>query len=84
MIYKNDSIQLTEKEAELLNFFIQNNQRLIPRKEILDTLWGDNDYFLGRSLDVFMTRLRKYFQEDKTIKFESVRGVGFKIDLPIK
>ena len=84
LTYNNEIIQLTEKEAELLNFFIQNNQRLIPRKEILETLWGDNDYFLGRSLDVFMTRLRKYFQDDKSIKFESVRGVGFKIDLPIK
>lgn len=82
--YNSKIIQLTEKEAELLNFFIQNNQRLIPRKEILETLWGDNDYFIGRSLDVFMTRLRKYFQEDKTIKFESVRGVGLKIDLPIE
>ena len=80
----NQIIQLTEKEAELLNLFIKNNQRLISRKEILESLWGENDYFLGRSLDVFMTRLRKYFNEDETIKFESVRGIGYKIDLPIK
>lgn len=82
--YQNQLIQLTEKEADLLNFFIQNNQRLIPRKDILESIWGENDYFLGRSLDVFMTRLRKYFQDDQSIKFESVRGVGFRINLPIK
>lgn len=82
--YQNQLIQLTEKEAELLNFFIQNNQRLIPRKDILEAIWGENDYFFGRSLDVFMTRLRKYFQDDQSIKFESVRGVGFRINLPIK
>ena len=82
--YQNQLIQLTEKEADLLNFFIQNNQRLIPRKDILESIWGENDYFFGRSLDVFMTRLRKYFQDDQSIKFESVRGVGFRINLPIK
>lgn len=82
--YQNQLIQLTEKEAELLNFFIQNNQRLITRKDILEAIWGENDYFFGRSLDVFMTRLRKYFQDDQSIKFESVRGVGFRINLPIK
>ena len=82
--YQNQLIQLTEKEADLLNFFIQNNQRLIPRKDILESIWGENDYFFGRSLDVFMTRLRKYFQDDQSIKFESVRGVGYRINLPIK
>lgn len=76
--------QLTEKESELLTFFIQHNQQLLTRKEILENIWGENDYFMGRSLDVFMSRLRKYFQEDDKIKFDSVRGVGFKIDLPLK
>ncbi len=79
--YKDEVFQLTEKEAELLHFFILNNHRLVTRKEILETIWGENDYFMGRSLDVFMTRLRKYFQYDENIKFESVRGIGFKIEL---
>ncbi|MGV0923276.1 response regulator transcription factor [Empedobacter tilapiae] len=82
--YNDEVFQLTEKEAELLSYFIQNNQKLVTRKEILESIWGENDYFMGRSLDVFMTRLRKYFQYDKSIKFESVRGIGFKIDLPKK
>ncbi len=79
--YQDEVFQLTEKEAELLHFFILNNHRLVTRKEILETIWGENDYFMGRSLDVFMTRLRKYFQYDENIKFESVRGIGFKIEL---
>lgn len=83
LTFQDEVFQLTEKETELLNYFIQNNQKLVTRKEILETIWGENDYFMGRSLDVFMTRLRKYFQYDKSVKFESVRGVGFKIDLPL-
>lgn len=81
--YQEEKFQLTEKEAELLSFLIQNNQKLVSRKEILEKIWGENDYFMGRSLDVFMTRLRKYFQNDETIKFESVRGIGFKINFPL-
>ena len=78
----NDEVfQLTEKEVELLNYFILHNHKLVTRKEILETIWGENDYFMGRSLDVFMSRLRKYFQYDESIKFESVRGIGFKIEL---
>lgn len=75
--------QLTEKEVELLEYFILHNHKLVTRKEILETIWGENDYFMGRSLDVFMTRLRKYFTLDERVKFESIRGVGFKIDLPL-
>ncbi|MFV0222213.1 response regulator transcription factor [Empedobacter falsenii] len=82
--FKDEFFQLTEKETELLFYFIRNNQKLVTRKEILETIWDENDYFMGRSLDVFMTRLRKYFQNDETIKFESVRGIGFKIELPLK
>lgn len=78
-----ETIQLTEKESELLLLLSGNNQKIINRKEILENLWGENDYFLGRSLDVFMTRLRKYLQKDDRIKFESVRGIGFKVEFPL-
>jgi len=73
---------ITEKEAELLMLLLQYNQQVVSRKEILEKLWGENDYFLGRSLDVFMSRLRKYFAADSRIRFDSVRGVGFKIQFP--
>lgn len=73
---------ITEKETELLLLITQNNHKVLSRKEILEKLWGENDYFLGRSLDVFMTRLRKYFKDDDRIKFDSVRGIGFKVEFP--
>lgn len=81
--FNEKEFQLTEKEVELLEYFILHNHKLVTRKEILETIWGENDYFMGRSLDVFMTRLRKYFTLDERVKFESIRGVGFKIDLPL-
>ncbi|MCD9854421.1 response regulator transcription factor [Epilithonimonas sp. JDS] len=81
--FESETIQLTEKESELLLLLSRNNQKIINRKEILESLWGENDYFLGRSLDVFMTRLRKYLQKDDRIKFESVRGIGFKVEFPL-
>ncbi|WP_312769027.1 response regulator transcription factor [Epilithonimonas sp.] len=82
LLFENETIQLTEKESELLLLLSKNNQKIINRKEILETLWGENDYFLGRSLDVFMSRLRKYFHKDERIKFDSVRGIGFKVEFP--
>ena len=82
LVFETETIQLTEKESELLLLLSKNNHKIINRKEILENLWGENDYFLGRSLDVFMTRLRKYLQKDDRIKFESVRGIGFKVEFP--
>ncbi|SOD14783.1 response regulator transcription factor [Pedobacter xixiisoli] len=82
IVFKDKTYTITEKETELLILLSQNNHKVVNRKEILEKLWGENDYFLGRSLDVFMTRLRKYFKEDERIKFDSVRGIGFKVDFP--
>lgn len=82
IVFNDKTYTITEKETELLILLSQNNHKVVNRKEILEKLWGENDYFLGRSLDVFMTRLRKYFKEDERIKFDSVRGIGFKVDFP--
>lgn len=82
LFFQNETVLLTEKESRLLLLISKNNRKIINRKEILETLWGEDDYFLGRSLDVFMTRLRKYFQKDERIKFDSVRGIGFRIEYP--
>ncbi|WP_338812158.1 response regulator transcription factor [Bernardetia sp. Wsw4-3y2] len=70
---------LTSREAELLNLFCQNKEQVLRREFILNKLWGDDDYFLGRSLDVFISRLRKYLKEDDTIQIENIPRVGFKI-----
>jgi DNA-binding response OmpR family regulator len=72
--------ELTAKEADLLSMFVQNLNETIKREEILIKLWGKNDYFLGRSLDVFISRLRKYLSKDKSIEIQTIRGVGFKLN----
>ncbi|MGE9314184.1 response regulator transcription factor [Niabella sp. CJ426] len=71
------SISLTVREANLLEYMYQNKNTVIKREDILIQLWGENDYFLGRSLDVFISRLRKLLAESKKVKIENVYGVGF-------
>lgn len=68
---------LTLKEAELLRYLIQNKNKVLTRDTILHELWGDNDYFLGRSMDVFISRIRKYLKADQNIHLETIRSVGF-------
>ena len=69
--------KLTLREAELLGYFVNNKEKLIAREDILKDIWGNDDYFNGRSLDVFISRIRKYLKEDKKIKIENRHGIGF-------
>jgi len=71
------NIQLTLRETELLRYLYQHRNEVVERDRVLKELWGDADYFLGRSLDVFMSRLRKYFQPDPSIEIRTIRGKGF-------
>jgi DNA-binding response OmpR family regulator len=71
------SFNLTPREAELLKYLIENQNKVVKREQILEELWGQNDYFLGRSMDVFISRLRKYIQAEPSISLETKRGVGF-------
>ena len=68
---------LTYREAELLKFFIENKNAVVTRERILNVLWGENNYFAGRSLDVFITRLRKYLKTDSSVTIENKHGIGF-------
>ena len=78
LISNNSTKTLTEKEVQLLSYFIQHKNQLIKRSDVLSHLWEEADFFSGRSLDVFVSRLRKYLSEDPSIQIESVRGVGFR------
>ncbi|MGI9158354.1 MAG: winged helix-turn-helix domain-containing protein, partial [Saprospiraceae bacterium] len=69
---------LTQKEADLLKLLGEHRNEVVKRSFILETIWGKDDYFLGRSLDVFISRLRKYLKDDPRIKIENIHGVGFK------
>ncbi|MBT3244035.1 MAG: response regulator transcription factor [Bacteroidetes bacterium] len=72
-----DSHKLTMKEGMLLRFFLQHQNKLVKREDILEELWGENDYFLGRSMDVFVSRLRKYLSNEKSVAIDTVRGTGY-------
>ena len=69
--------KLTYREAELISYLNENRNRLISREQILEAVWGGNDYFAGRSLDVFISRLRKYFQDDPHVRIENRHGLGY-------
>ncbi len=78
----NDVRILTQRESELLDYLIKNKNKVIKRSAILESLWGEDDYFMGRSLDVFISRLRKYLGEDPSIKIDNIHGIGFKFVCP--
>ena len=65
--FNNSQIKLTKREAELVQYFIINKNKVLDRDEILKNVWGEDSYFVGRSLDVFVSRLRKYFKDDPAI-----------------
>ncbi len=69
--------RITSKESAILLFLCKNQNRLVKREELLEAIWGKNDYFLGRSMDVFITKLRKYLKDDPAVSIENVHGVGF-------
>ena len=74
-------ISLTLKEAKLLSLFAEKQNTIVKREHILINLWGKNDYFLGRSLDVFISKLRKQLKQDENVSIENIRGVGFRLNV---
>ncbi|HEX9151313.1 MAG TPA: response regulator transcription factor, partial [Flavobacterium sp.] len=73
--------QLTEKEAALIHFFYIHKNQMIKREQILKAIWGDDDFFSGRSMDVYISKIRKYFKEDFRISIESVRNIGLEFKI---
>lgn len=76
--------RITERESDILNYLSYHRNQVIKREELLKELWGENDYFFGRSLDVFITKIRKYLKEDPDVNIENVFGVGFIFNVPSK
>ena len=73
--------KLTRKEADVLRLLCMHRDQVLPRELVLNMVWGDDTYFLGRSLDVFISRLRKYLRHDETVQINNVHGVGFKFQV---
>jgi DNA-binding response OmpR family regulator len=79
LIKNGETITLTERESALLKLFLDNKNNILKRETILTALWGTDDYFMGRSMDVFISRLRKIFKEDENIRIENIPRIGFKL-----
>lgn len=73
-----ETIALTQRESSLLKLFLDHRNEVLKREEILKKLWGDDDYFMGRSLDVFISKLRKILAFDPGISIENIHGIGFR------
>ncbi len=81
VILDTEKTTLTQREADLLKLFIQNPHKVLKREDILKALWGTDDYFMGRSLDVFISRLRKILAKDANIVIENLHSIGFRFEV---
>jgi len=79
LIYKRSILSLTSKETELLRLLCENKNSLLRRDLALVQIWSEDTYFTSRSMDVYITKLRNYLKNDKSIQIENVHGVGFKL-----
>lgn len=77
----NQQIPLTKKEAEVLRMLASNVNSVVRREKVLTDVWGENDYFMGRSMDVYIARLRKKLQEDHSVAITNVHRMGFKLEV---
>ncbi|HTP14149.1 MAG TPA: winged helix-turn-helix domain-containing protein, partial [Bacteroidota bacterium] len=73
------SRKLTSKESEVLEFLSARRNEVVPRNDILKAVWGDDSYFNGRSLDVFISKIRKYLSADPSLEIRNVHGKGYKL-----
>jgi DNA-binding response OmpR family regulator len=80
--HKKEERTLTSREAEILKQLYIHRDRVLKREEILLAVWGNDDYFLGRSLDVFISKIRKYLKDDPNVQIINFHGVGFKLETP--
>lgn len=76
--HEKEERKLTSKEGDLLAFMVRRKGMTLKREDMLNAVWGDDDYFIGRSMDVFISRLRKYLRHDENVRIENVHGIGFK------
>lgn len=77
----NEKQSLTRKEAALLKLLCLNKNKILTRETALKNIWGENDYFIGRSMDVFIAKLRKYLKADSNISITNIHGTGFKLEV---
>ncbi|MBE0655480.1 MAG: winged helix-turn-helix transcriptional regulator, partial [Bacteroidales bacterium] len=72
-----ECIHISPREAFLLKYLMANKNKVLKREDILKELWGKDDYYMGRSMDVFISRVRKHISSDKGVSIINIRGTGF-------
>ena len=81
LVSPEETISLTQRESELLEFLCKHPNKVLKREEILSNVWGKNDFFLGRSMDVFITRLRKLLIAEPSVSIETIHSVGYRFTM---
>lgn len=81
LVSPDKEIRLTKREADVLNLLCQNVNNVLRRDIALKTIWGEDDYFMGRSMDVYITKLRKYLKEDPSVAITNIHNTGFKLEV---
>ena len=81
LILDDHTEKLSYREAELIKRLVESIDKVVPREDIMRSYWGDDTYFTGRSLDVFVSRIRKYLSHDPRIKITNIRGVGYMLTI---
>ena len=79
LIYEGSIRKLTTKENALLRLLVENRNQVMDRQETLRAIWGDDNYFNGRSMDVYIAKLRKYLKDDSKVEIINIHGKGFKL-----
>ncbi len=82
IINSTETFTITQREADLLKFFCEHQNKVVKREEILINVWGKDDFFLGRSMDVFISKLRKYLKTEPDVAIETIHGIGFRFTVP--
>lgn len=82
IITRNETLSITQREADLLKFFCEHPNKVVKRDEVLIHVWGKDDFFLGRSMDVFISKLRKYLKAEPDVVIETIHGIGFRFTVP--
>ena len=79
LIRQEKTIELTSKESDLLNLLYESVNNTVDRETILNKVWGDEGDYVGRTLDVYVSKLRKKLENDSTIQLKNIRGIGYKL-----
>lgn len=79
LLFNDSKTKLTKRETLLVHLFFDNPNHILKREDLLCKIWGDDSYFNGRSLDVFVSRIRKYLSKDSSLQIENIRSIGFRL-----